>query len=98
MALTNAQMKPRRFLDWHIARKRIAWIKAHLEAGNNVYLCTYTRATRFTPKHLAGFDEWFRATKTGGYVARGKQWDNFDGSALRAEIVEPKKTRRRKAA
>jgi hypothetical protein len=71
MALTNEQMKPRRFLVWAQARAKIAFITKHLEAGHTVYLCTAFRATKYSKKHI----DMFKATKSGPYVARGKGWD-----------------------
>lgn len=78
--LTNQDMTPNRFLRWHKARQRIAWIKARLAEGATVQLTTYTRATRYTAKHA----EMFRATKTGALVQRGKRWDCIDGCDVRA--------------
>jgi hypothetical protein len=78
--LTNAQMKAGRYLRWHQARRKIAWIVGHLEAGRTVQLTTYTRCTRYTKKHIA----MFKATKAGAYVQQGKSWVCFDGSDVRA--------------
>ena len=72
--LNNSAMTPNRFLTMHTARNRIAWIKARLAAGDNVYVSTYLRATKYQPKH-AGM---FKAFKNGAYVQRGKSWDCID--------------------
>lgn len=82
--MRNDQMKAGRFLAWQNSRKKIAWIKSHLEAGRTVYICTYTRATKIRPKLLKEFDAHFKATKSGAYISRGKAWDCFDGSGLKA--------------
>lgn len=78
--MTNAQMTADRFAKWARARKRIAWVIAHLEAGRMVQLTTYTRATRYTKKHAA----MFKATRAGAFVQRGKSWDCIDYCDLRA--------------
>ncbi len=57
--LTNAEMKEGRYLRWHQARQRIAWIKEHLAAGRTVQLTTCTKATRYKAKHA----DYFKATR-----------------------------------
>lgn len=79
--MTNDQMKAGRFLRWHNARLSLAWIKAQSAAGKDVLVCTYTKATRFTPKTMAK-GEWFKATRSGLYMARGKNWDSIDNSKI----------------
>ena len=83
-AIPNSRMVKGRFLRLHIARQKLAFIRANLAAGRVVYLSTYTRHTKFSPRHLPDLDKFFRTTKTGLYVARGKNWDNCDGSAITA--------------
>lgn len=78
--LTNDQMKPNRFARWAKARKRINFILENLEAGRTVQIATYTKAVRYTAKHK----EMFKATKTGAYVQRGKNWDCIDGCNVQA--------------
>jgi hypothetical protein len=78
--MTNDEMKPGRYLRWHNARKRIAWIQAKLAEGHTVQLTTYTTATRYKAKHA----DMFRATRTGAYVQRGKAWDCIDGCHVTA--------------
>ncbi len=78
--LTNDQMKAGRFHRWAKARKRIAWIKAHLYEGHTVQLTTYTKYTRYTIKHV----DMSKATPSGAYVRRGKSWDCIDGCDVRA--------------
>ena len=78
--LSNADMKPLRFLTMHKARKRVAWIKAQFASGKDVYISTYLKSTRYRPKHA----DMFRAGKTGAYVQRGKNWDCIDFCNLTA--------------
>ncbi len=78
--LTNDQMKERRFLRLHHAKRRVAFIHEHLNAGHTVQLTTHTKATRYTKKHIG----MFKATKHGTYVQSGKKWVCIDGCDLRA--------------
>jgi hypothetical protein len=78
--LTNDEMIEGRFLRWHKARVKVAWIKGHLEAGHIVDICTATRVTRCKPKHI----DMFKATKTGAYMQAGKRWDCIDFCGFRA--------------
>lgn len=80
--MTNDEMKPGRFLRFHVARAKVRWIEEKLAAGATVQLTTYTHATRFTRKHLG----MFKATKTGAYVQHGKRWDCIDGCKIDAFI------------
>lgn len=81
--MNNDKMIERRFLRWHIARQRLAQIRAILSAGHTAYLCTYTLAIKVVPKHLHAIDSMFKATKTGLYMRRGKSWENVDYTATR---------------
>jgi hypothetical protein len=78
--MTNEQMKAGRFLRWHKARAKVAFITAHLNAGHTVVVATMTKATRFDRRHLA----MFKATKSGAYVQRGKAWDCIDYASVEA--------------
>ena len=78
--MTNEQMKSGRYLRWHKARRRIAWILARLAEGRTVQIATQTRAVRYTAKHAA----MFKATKSGAFVQRGKAWDCIDHTNLTA--------------
>lgn len=78
--MTNDEMKANRYLRWHNARQKVAWIKTHLAAGRTVCVTTYTKQTRYTAKHA----DMFRATKSGAYVQSGKNWLCFDGSKVSA--------------
>lgn len=72
--MTNEQMKAGRFLRWHKARQKVAFIQQHLAAGRTVQITTATRAVRYKPAHV----DCFKATKAGAYVQRGKSWDCID--------------------
>jgi hypothetical protein len=78
--MKNSEMKKNRFKVWADARRKLEWIKARISEGRTVQVTTYTRATRYTQKHL----DMFRATKTGLLVQRGKSWDCLDHSKLTA--------------
>ena len=78
--LHNSAMKPNRFLTMQSARNRVAWIKARLAAGDDVYISTYLRSTRYQPKHA----DMFKAFKNGAFVQRGKNWDCIDGCKITA--------------
>ena len=73
--IKNSDMKANRFYVWHKARRRVAAIVAHLEAGRTVYISTYTRSVKCTKKH-AGM---FKAARNGAYIQSGKRWDCIDG-------------------
>jgi 3D (Asp-Asp-Asp) domain-containing protein len=72
--LSNDAMRPNRYAHWARARRMIQTIQDYLYAGHTVTIATHTRATRYTRKHSA----MFKATRTGAYVQRGKQWDCID--------------------
>lgn len=82
--MTNDQMQPNRFARWADARKRLDWIRTRLEEGQTVYVCSYTRATRVAPMHLATLADLFRATKAGLSMRVGRSYVSIDGSGLRA--------------
>ena len=82
MALTNAQMKPKRFYHWAVARKKAAKIQAHLAAGKAVAIGTQTRCWILKAKHAA----MIKATKSGLFMQRGKAWDCIDYCAIRFEV------------
>ena len=55
-------------------------IKGHLGKGGNVLVATYTKATKYGPKHA----EWFSRDARGSiYVKRGKGRDCIDYCAIR---------------
>lgn len=77
--LAVQDMRPGRFARWARARALVARIRSHLAAGGRVVLGTHTRATEYGPAHA----EWFKATRTGAYVRRGKAWDCIDYAGFR---------------
>ena len=59
-----------------------------VEGGRTVYVCTYTRATKITPRTLARWRavgrEIFRDDSRGHVLmARGRHWDDIGGCAIR---------------
>lgn len=82
--LTNEQMKAGRYLRWHNARRKVAFIRANLTAGRTVYVSTHLKSWKFTPKWAADVDVMFRANRNGAWMARGKNWDCIDGCKISA--------------
>lgn len=76
--MSNEQMKAKRFLRWHIARKKLAFIREHATAGHTVTLSTSMLRTPIKAKHL----DSVKATKNGLYIQRGKSWINYDGAQI----------------
>ena len=76
--ITNSDMTANRFYTWHKARRRVAAIVAHLEAGRTVYISTYTRSIKCTKKHTG----MFKAARNGAYIQSGKRWDCIDGCKI----------------
>lgn len=72
--ITNEQMKAGRFLRWHTARRKVAFIRNHLSEGRTIYISTATRITKVSAKHA----DMFKATKSGAYIQRGRNWDCID--------------------
>lgn len=73
--ITNEQMIKGRFLRWHNARKRVAFIQGNLLAGGLVAIHTCTRVTKFNkPAHA----QMFKATRHGAYMQQGKKWVCID--------------------
>lgn len=79
--LANEKMKAGRFLRWHNAKRKLAWINERFAEGRKVYIKTATRITVCTAKHA----EMFRATRTGLYIHRGKNWDCIDFCQISAK-------------
>jgi hypothetical protein len=78
--LSNDKMRPNRFLNWHMARKRIAWIKAQLALGAKVRISTHLKSTIYSAKHA----DLFCATKTGAMVQQGRKLVCIDWCDIRA--------------
>lgn len=77
--MSNDQMTENRFYRWAKARKLVSDIQRCLSTGGNVVLVTYTKATKYTSKHVA----MFKATKSGAYVQHGKNWLCIDYCGFR---------------
>jgi hypothetical protein len=71
--INNSDMTPGRFLRWHSYRKMVLNISNTLRANGEIVIATYTRSTRYSLNHVG----MFKATKSGAYVQRGKNWDCF---------------------
>jgi hypothetical protein len=78
--MSNDQMTAGRFLRWAQARKRIAAIKSHLASGGVVIVATHLKAAQYDG---ARFVDSFKATRSGAFVRRGKNWDCIDGCAVK---------------
>lgn len=50
----------------------IEWIRARLQEGRDVYITTYTRSTRFRPRHIGRLDDYLRAS-SGGHADGARQ-------------------------
>lgn len=79
--LTNADMKPARFLRWHEARQRLAEIHCAFDAGRSIAVASYTRPTWYGPKCR----DMFKATRSGLYVRRGQAWNCLNFSKILIE-------------
>jgi hypothetical protein len=77
--MKNSEMKANRFLIWHKARRRVAYIQSNLNLGRTVYLCTMTKATKLTSKHI----DMVKAAKNGAFVQSGKSWVCIDGCSIK---------------
>jgi uncharacterized pyridoxamine 5'-phosphate oxidase family protein len=77
--MKNSEMKANRFFTWHKARRRVALIQSHLSEGRTVYLCTMTKATKLTSKHI----NMIKAAKNGAFVQSGKNWLCIDGCGIK---------------
>ena len=76
--MRNDQMYPNRYLHWHEARKRLANVLRHLQAGGRIMIATYTKATIYDQRHGG----MFQARKDGLYVQHGKRWDCLNFTML----------------
>lgn len=77
--MNNDQMKPNRYLRWHKARVLVSRIQSHLNAGGKVMIGTATRHTTYDKRHV----DMFRATRTGAFAQRGKNWECIDFCGIR---------------
>jgi hypothetical protein len=78
--MTNDEMKPNRYGRWAQARKKIAFIKGHLEQNHTVEIATALRVYRLKKKHI----EMVKATRTGAFVQSGSKWFCIDYTSIRA--------------
>ena len=70
---------------------KLAWIEERLAEGMTVYLSTYTRTTKVTPKTAKRWTKsgtpLFKIGKDGALLmARGRHYDDATGCALRATV------------
>ena len=73
--MTNDEMKPGRFLRLQKGKRIFSSIINHLNNGGSVLICTYTKATKITQKHIS----MIRMGKSGSvYVQSGKNWNCID--------------------
>ena len=79
--LTNAEMRPERYLRWNVARGKFRWMLTMWDGGHDVLVCTWTRATRLSPKHR----DYVRATRGGLSMRSGAKWVSIDYCKLVAE-------------
>ena len=69
--MNNSEMKANRILKLQSGKRVMKFINDAFDAGKTVYLCTYTRATKFQSKHRA----MIKMGKSGSiYVQSGKNW------------------------
>ena len=71
------------------AHEKLTWIEDRLAEGKTVYICTYTRATKITPKTAARWaaagNILIKVDASGSLVmARGHHYDDIGGCGLRA--------------
>jgi hypothetical protein len=72
--MTNDQMKANRFYNWAKARRTVRNIQNHLSNGRTIVISTCTKAT----KYKKGHEQYFKATKSGAWAQRGKNWECID--------------------
>lgn len=76
--MTNEQMIEKRFSRWANYRKMISNIKKTLAADGEIHIVGYGRVVKCDKRHV----EMFKATKSGAYVQRGKNWDCLNFSKI----------------
>ena len=73
--MNNADMKQNRILKLYTGKKRFNAINSHLNANGTVLICTYTKATQLTKKHI----NMVKLGKSGSvYIQSGKNWNCID--------------------
>lgn len=76
--MTNEQMKAGRFFKWHNYRLLVSNIRATLANDGIVQIVGYGRVIQCDKRHI----DMFKATKTGAYIQRGKNWDCLNLSKI----------------
>jgi hypothetical protein len=78
--MSNDEMKPGRFLKLQTGKRLYARITGHLQRQGTVLICTYTRATKVTAKHI----NMIKMGASGSvYIQAGKRWDCIDHCGIR---------------
>jgi hypothetical protein len=73
--ISNQDMKAGRFLKLQDGKRIFNGIISHLKNNGIVYICTYTRATKLTKKHIG----MIKISKNGSvYMQSGKKWNCID--------------------
>jgi hypothetical protein len=79
--LTNAQMTANRYARWAMARRKLAWIKDRLSAGQTVYLVTAYRSYKITRQTVNALSVSTRGLE----MINGKSTLCMDGCKLTAQ-------------
>lgn len=78
--MSNDEMKPNRFLQWHKAREQYSFIMNALNSGKRIMTGSYTRPTIYDARHI----EMFKCGKSACYVRRGKNnWDSLQFTPIK---------------
>ena len=77
--MSNDEMKANRYRRWYVARKQAAEIIMHLNNGGIVMIGNHLKAWQLDKRHVS----MIKATKTGLYMQRGKNWDCIDGCSIK---------------
>ena len=78
--MNNQDMKEGRFLKLQAGRRLYSKIVSHLQNGGIVFVCTYTRATKLSRKHV----DMIKLGKSGSvYLQSGKSWNCIDYCGIR---------------
>ena len=67
--MDNSKMIAGRFLRWHEARRKLAWVRAQIDAGRTVYLRTMTKATKVTARTV----DCLQARRSGLHMVSGSR-------------------------
>ena len=73
--MNNSKMKFNRILKLQTGKRLFSRISDHLKINGVVLICTHTRITKLTKKHI----DMIKMGKSGSlYMQRGKNWDCID--------------------